>query len=56
MIDLSPVTKKRVMDEKATKKIAKLGPFMSYITLIKGFIGSGVLYLPNSYYNGGYGF
>lgn len=29
---------------------------MAYITLIKGFIGSGILYLPNSYYNGGWGF
>ena len=34
----------------------KLGNLKIYITLMKGFIGTAVLYLPNSYYSGGYGF
>jgi solute carrier family 36 (proton-coupled amino acid transporter) len=37
-------------------EIPKLSPMKTYITLIKGFIGSGILYLPNSFLAGGYGF
>lgn len=44
------------MNEMATKEIEKLGPCKTYITLMKGFIGSGILYLPNAYYVGGWGF
>ena len=27
---------------------------MTFITLVKGFVCSGILYLPKNYYNGGY--
>lgn len=33
-----------------------MGPVATYLTLIKGFVASAVLYLPKSFVNGGYGF
>jgi proton-coupled amino acid transporter len=44
------------MNETEIKGIPLLSPMNSFITLIKGFIGSGILYLPNSFLVGGYGF
>jgi len=55
-LDATPVTRRRNQDAKAVKKVQKLGNGKIYITLMKGFIGTAVLYLPNSYYGGGYGF
>lgn len=54
--DKSPNTKKRVKDEKLKKKIKKLGACETYITLLKGFVCTSVLYLPKSFVNGGWGF
>jgi solute carrier family 36 (proton-coupled amino acid transporter) len=54
--DKTPATQRRLINEKEVNEIPKLSPLKTYITLIKGFIGSGILYLPNSFLAGGYGF
>ena len=53
---MSPLTRKKTLDNHAINKIEKLNNFQVYISLVKGFIGTAVLYLPNNYYTGGYGF
>lgn len=35
-------------------KPKKLGPIRTYFTLLKGFLGTGILYLPQSVYEGGW--
>ena len=56
MFDKTPTTQRRLLAEKETKEIPKLNPMQTYVTLMKGFIGSGILYLPNSFFIGGWGF
>jgi proton-coupled amino acid transporter len=34
--------------------VTKLSNTMTFFTLLKGFIGTGVLFLPNGFYNGGW--
>lgn len=36
--------------------MAKLGPIGTFFTLFKGFVCSGILYMPKDFINGGYGF
>lgn len=36
--------------------VQKLSDTMVFFTLLKGFIGTGILFLPNGFYNAGYGF
>ena len=50
------MTKRRVKEEKVKSKVKKLGPATTFLTLLKGFVASAVLYLPKSFVNGGYGF
>jgi proton-coupled amino acid transporter len=52
----TPQTKRRLIDEKSKSVIHKLGPISTFVTLIKGFVATGVLYLPKSFVNGGWGF
>lgn len=51
----TPMTKRRIKDEKIKKEVKKLGTFGTYLTLIKGFICTSVLYLPQSFVSAGYG-
>ena len=37
-------------------KVKKLGPAATFLTLIKGFVCTGCLYLPKSFINGGWTF
>ena len=37
------------------KEVKKLGAFGTYLTLIKGFVCTSVLYLPQSFVTAGYG-
>lgn len=37
-------------------KVNKLGPAATFLTLIKGFVCTGCLYLPKSFINGGWVF
>jgi proton-coupled amino acid transporter len=55
-MDATPVTKRRKIEEKKKSAVHKLGPGLTFLTLIKGFVASAVLYLPKSFVNGGYGF
>jgi proton-coupled amino acid transporter len=50
------MTRRRIVDEKELTAVNKLGPVATYLTLIKGFVASAVLYLPKSFVNGGTGF
>ena len=56
LMDKTPGTKRRLMDEKSKSVVNKLGPCNTFLTLVKGFVASAVLYLPKSFVNGGYGF
>jgi len=42
------------VETEVSKKIKKLTPFGTYMSLMKGFIGTGILYLPKNYRNGGW--
>ena len=53
--DLTPMTKRKVREEKYTKKVKKLGFVSTYFTLFKGFVATGCLYLPRIFVNGGWG-
>lgn len=55
-VNLTPNTKKRTFEEKETKEIQKLGPFATYMSLLKGFVCCGILALPKSFENGGWAF
>lgn len=50
----TPNTKKRVKEELVKSSVKKLGPFSTFLTLIKGFVCTGILYLPKAFVNGGW--
>lgn len=43
-------------DEEKEPDIKKLSPLRTYFTLLKGFVCTGVLYLPKNISNGGWAF
>lgn len=54
--DKTPQTKRRIIKEEQTKKQVKLGPWATAFTIFKGFVCTGILYMPGDFVNGGYGF
>lgn len=49
--------KNKLLKSKLMKKhVQKLGNTMVFFTLLKGFIGTGILFLPNGFHNAGWGF
>lgn len=56
MFDASedPDGARQLVETEIIKKVKKLSPFSTYISLMKGFIGTGILYLPKNYRNGGW--
>jgi len=56
LVGKTPNTRRRVKEEKIKEKIQKLGCFPTFMTLIKGFVCTGCLYLPKSVINGGWMF
>ena len=50
----TPNTRRKIKEEKLKDKVQKLGCFPTFMTLIKGFICTGCLYLPKSVINGGW--
>lgn len=56
LVGKTPKTRKRLIKEKDESEVEKMGPFATGLTLFKGFVCSGILYLPTSFVNGGYGF
>lgn len=56
LVDKTPNTRKKIKDESAKKEVKKLGMCGTYLTLIKGFVCTSIIYLPNTFYTTGYGF
>lgn len=54
LLNATPIAQKRMIRESETKKIPKLGPIATGFTLFKGFVCTGILYMPLSFVNGGY--
>lgn len=50
----SPNTQLRKVEENQLKKIKKLTPAGTYFSLLKGFVCTGILYLPKNFQNGGW--
>ena len=48
------MTKRRMRHEAELAKVRKSGALKTFFTLIKGFVGTGVLFLPKGFKNGGY--
>lgn len=56
LVDKTPTTKRRIIQEEEVKKQKKLGPIATAFTIFKGFVCTGILYMPKDFVNGGYGF
>lgn len=54
LVNKTPMTRRKVKEEKILNKVEKLGCFSTFMTLIKGFVCTGCLYLPKSVINGGW--
>ena len=54
--DKSPMTRQAMKRTLQKAELKLLGPMGTYLTLMKGFICTGVLFLPNAVLSGGYGF
>ena len=52
--DKTPQTQKRIMNQESAKKVKLLGPLATCFTIFKGFVATGILYVPKDFYNGGY--
>jgi hypothetical protein len=52
--DATPQTKRRLRSEADEKHTGKIGPLSTFFTLIKGFVATGVLFLPKGWVNGGW--
>jgi len=53
---LSPTTQRKIVKESAIKNVKKLGDFAVYFSLLKGFVCTGIMYLPKNIWNGGWAF
>ncbi len=50
----TPITQRRLVETEMLKKVHKLSPWGTYFSLLKGFVCTGILYLPNNFKNGGW--
>ena len=48
------MSKRRIAKEETQKEVKKLGPLATCFTIFKGFVATGVLYVPKDFKNGGY--
>ena len=55
-LSATPNTMRRGLDEIEKKQVQKLGPVKTYFTLLKGFVCTGILCLPNASWGGGWMF
>ena len=53
---MTPMTKRKVLKEEALNNVTKLGPYATAFTIFKGFVCTGILYMPKDFINGGYAF
>jgi hypothetical protein len=51
---LTPNTKRRIVHEIEVEGTGKLGAFATAFTLFKGFVATGILYMPKNFVNGGW--
>jgi len=54
VVDKTPMTKRRIIAEENAKKVKKLGPLATSFTIFKGFVCTGILYMPKDFINGGW--
>lgn len=54
LMNKTPNTKRKAKEELVKSSVKKLGPVSTFLTLIKGFICTGILYLPKAFVNGGW--
>ena len=52
--DKTPATQRRIVKEETEKQVKKLGPLATCFTIFKGFVATGILYVPKDFKNGGY--
>lgn len=43
-----------LVETEKLKKVKKLSPMATYFSLLKGFVCTGILYLPKNFHNGGW--
>ena len=52
--DKTPQTKRRIIHDENVKKVKKLTPLQTSFTIFKGFVCTGILYMPKDFVNGGW--
>ena len=52
--EVTPNTRREMLNELDEEKAGKIGPAKTFFTLIKGFVAAGVLFLPKGWRNGGW--
>ena len=50
----TPRTQRKVFREEEAKQVKKLGPLATCFTIFKGFVATGILYVPKDFKNGGW--
>ena len=53
-VSATPNTRRKLKSEHDLEKAGKLGPVATFFTLVKGFVATGVLFLPKGWRNGGW--
>jgi solute carrier family 36 (proton-coupled amino acid transporter) len=53
-LDATPRTKRNIIRDEKMSDIKKLGPWATAFTLFKGFVATGILYMPKNFVNGGW--
>ena len=51
---MTPMTQRREVQQEQQKQVKKLGPLATCFTIFKGFVATGILYVPKDFKNGGY--
>ena len=51
---MSTLSLAKKVEDLVTDKIKKLGPFNTFLTLFKGFVNIGILFLPHTFSTGGF--
>ena len=51
---VNPEKRRQLKSEYEEMKAGKIGPMATFFTLIKGFVATGVLFLPKGWVNGGW--
>jgi hypothetical protein len=54
IVAATPNTRKRIIAEIDEQKVGKIGPLKTFFTLMKGFVATGVLFLPKGWKSGGW--